>query len=163
MIEYENPWFRVLRKDKYLFVDEPGAKSGAAVMPIVGENIWLLEMLRPAQGGLTTLEIPRGYGDFSETSAECALRELKEETGLIASHAQLILLGKVRPNTAILTSCVDIFAVVMPADASPGSRDQEAERVVEIPLSQLPKLLAQGSIQDSFTLAALSYYWASLD
>ncbi|WP_447044897.1 NUDIX hydrolase [Vreelandella sp. H-I2] len=161
-IEYQNPWFRVLRNGSFHYVDEPGAHAGAAVLPLVGDTVWLLEMRRPAQQGAITWEIPRGYGEASETSLDCALRELQEETGLVAQQTQLTRLGKMRPNTAILSSCVDIYMAELPAGTMPVQRDQEAERIVKIPLELLPLQLAQGKLEDSFTLAALSFYWAAL-
>lgn len=161
-IEYQNPWFRVLRNGAFHYVDEPGAHAGAAVLPLVGDTVWLLEMRRPAQQGVTTWEIPRGYGEAHETSQQCALRELREETGLVAEPAQLTWLGKMRPNTAILTSCIDIYLAELPVDSQTHMRDQEAERIVKIPLEQLPLQLAQGKLEDSFTLAALIFYWAVL-
>ncbi len=161
-IEYQNPWFRVLRNGAFHYVHEPGAHAGAAVLPLVGDTVWLLEMRRPAQQGVATWEIPRGYGEAHETSQQCALRELREETGLVAEPAQLTWLGKMRPNTAILTSCIDIYLAELPVDSQTHMRDQEAERIVKIPLEQLPLQLAQGKLEDSFTLAALIFYWAVL-
>jgi ADP-ribose pyrophosphatase len=161
-IEYQNPWFRVVREGAYHYVDEPGAQAGAAILPLVGDTVWLLEMRRPAQQGAVTWEIPRGYGEAHETSQQCALRELREETGLLAEPAQLTRLGKVRPNTAILTSCIDIYLAKLPSNHPPHSRDREAERIVKIPIKALPRELAQGKLEDSFTLAALSFYWATL-
>lgn len=160
-IDYQNPWFRVLRDGDFFYVDEPNAKAGAAVLPVVEDTVWLLEMRRPAQQGAITLEIPRGYGDVGETSLSCALRELKEETGLVAGQERLSLLGKMRPNSAILSSCIDIYLARLPADIEIVLRDQEAIRIVKIPLDLLPQQLAQGRIEDSFTLAALSFYWAT--
>ncbi|MDN7131962.1 NUDIX hydrolase [Halomonas sp. MC140] len=162
MIEYENPWFRVLRDGNFFFVDEPGARSGAAVLPVVGDTLWLLEMRRPAQKGAVTWEIPRGYGEVAETSLECAQRELEEETGLVADLSQLTWLGKVRPNTAILGSCIDIYLARLPADTVSAARDHEAESIVKIHMEMIPLLLAQGKLEDSFTLAALTFYWAAL-
>ncbi|WP_422101646.1 NUDIX hydrolase [Vreelandella sp.] len=161
-IEYENPWFRVVRHGAFHYVDEPGAHAGAAVLPLVGDTVWLLEMHRPAQQGAITWEIPRGYGETHETSQQCALRELREETGLMAEPSQLTWLGKMRPNTAILSSCIDIYLAQLPADTSLCSRDHEAEGIVKLPLDLLPLQLAQGKLEDSFTLAALSFYWAAL-
>ncbi|KHJ49870.1 hypothetical protein PZ78_15945 [Vreelandella venusta] len=162
MIEYQNPWFRVVRNGDFFYVDEPRSGNGAAVLPIVGDEVWLLEMCRTAQGGQTTWEIPRGYGEVNETSAACALRELREETGLVADAAHLSWLGRVRPNTAILSSCIDLYVVALPPEAVAGNRDDEAERIVKVPLALLPLQMAQGKLEDGFTLAALSYYWATL-
>ncbi|CAM3838481.1 NUDIX hydrolase [Vreelandella rituensis] len=161
MVVYENPWFRVMREDGFHFVDEPTSKQGAAVLPLVGNSLWLLQMHRPAQKMAMTLEVPRGYAHEGETSRRCAARELQEEMGLSIDPRSLQYLGKVRPNTAIMTACIDLYVARFHGDVVVGQRDREASGLASIPLERLPIWLGEGHVQDGFTLAALSYYFAA--
>lgn len=155
MIEYENPWFRVVRQGRQHWVEEPDARNGAAVIALRGDHLILLEMRRPAQGGALTLEIPRGYGAGGETAQQAARRELCEETGHDAPLASFQPLGFVRPNTAMLSSRVALFAVKLPSDARPGPRDDEAGAVTELAIADLNARIRAGGIEDGFTLSAL--------
>ncbi|APX88932.1 hypothetical protein BV394_03640 [Brevirhabdus pacifica] len=155
MIEYENPWFRVIREGRQHWVEEPDARNGAAVIAMRGDRLILLEMHRPAQGGARTLEIPRGYGAEGETARQAARRELCEETGYDAPLASFQPLGFVRPNTAMLSSRVAVFAVTLAPDARPGPRDAEAGAVTDHATADLDALIRAGGIEDGFTLSAL--------
>jgi ADP-ribose pyrophosphatase len=157
MIVYENPWFKVIKQDNYHFVEELNAKTGAAVLAIRGDSILLLKMQRLSQGLETTLEIPRGYAEAGETSRECAIRELREETGYCVPHANLHLLGHIRPNTGLLTTRVALFFAQISESDVPSQRDNEAAALLSIKASEISSYLSSGQIEDSFTLAALCY------
>ena len=153
---YENPWFRVVQEGRFHWVVEDNAHNGAAVLARIGDDEFLLlKIQRQAHPGIQ-LEIPRGYGQPGETSQACACRELAEETGYQVSEDQLIRLGRIKPNSSILASSIDLYLANMDAHALPGSRDDEAREVVRIKLDQLRKMLLEGAIEDSFTLSALA-------
>lgn len=157
MIVYENPWFKVIKQESYHFVEERNAKTGAAILAIRGDSFLLLKMQRLSQGFETTLEIPRGYADEGETSQECAIRELKEETGFSLRAQNFQLLGHIRPNTGLLTTRVALYLAVIPDDSAPTSRDDEAKEMLFVKARDMGDYLRSGQIEDSFTLAALCY------
>jgi len=158
MIEYSNPWFRVVRQGHHHWIEEPGAQQGAAILPIIGDQVLLLKRRRMAQRGATTWEIPRGYAEPGESALACARRELAEEVGLHVDEADLVRLGSVRPNTAILASQVCLYLVAQPAGCLLHERDDEALALAWMPVSAIPEWMSAGKLEDSFTLAALAYY-----
>lgn len=156
---HENPWFRVLHEAPYYWVDEPKAANGAVIIALCEQQLVLVESIRPLHGGLL-LEAPRGYGEAGETSRDCACRELAEETGFHASPEQLLHLGQVRPNSAMLSSCVDVWLAQVSAVDQHSSHDDEVQSVRLLPLAELLPLLASGAISDGFTLSAIALYLA---
>ena len=158
---YENPWFRVVADNGYHWIEEDGASQGAAVLAIVDQHEALLvEVCRPAQGNRPALEIPRGYAEPGESSIVCACRELLEETGYRATPAQLTRLGRYRPNSAILSSGVDLYLARLTSQDAVGSHDHEVQAVHRVAIEQLLERLLQGELEDGFTLAALAYWQA---
>lgn len=157
---YSNPWFRVDKEENYHFIVENNADNGAAVLPLVnGTHCVLLRMRRKAHPGQDLLEIPRGYGEAGESSADCARRELLEETGLAVAPEQLEHLGRYKPNSAILTSTVDIYLARLDSAVATQKPDEEALGTTLVSLDQLQQLVQKGAIEDGFTLAALAFYF----
>ena len=158
---YKNPWFKVIKQGQYHFIEEENADNGAVVLPFIADNLLLIEVYRPAHQSYF-LEAPRGYGKGSEDSLMTALRELEEETGYLAPVDAFKRLGSVRPNTAILTSCIDVYMVrldkAMQISGQPSNK--ETHHLRYFPINEISQMLTAGSIQDGFTISALALYWA---
>src|SRR6266404_2282272 len=71
-------------------IRHPGAS--AIVAMDADQNVTLIRQFRHAAGGFIW-EIPAGVLQPNESPADCAARELTEETGLVA--AELVSLGKI--------------------------------------------------------------------
>ncbi len=157
--QYENPWFKVVRDGRFHYVVENRADNGAAVLALVdGSEFLLLRVKRAAHADIQR-EIPRGYGEPGETSRACARRELAEETGYLVDESQLTLLGRLKPNSAILASTIDLYLAQVNSGDLTEQRDDEAVAVERVSLADMRSLLRVGEIQDSFTLAALAHYF----
>lgn len=154
---YANRWFRVVRDGAFHFVEESAPSNSAAVLvrltgPGADMGRFVLENhLRPA-AGKTCLEIPRGGGRPGESAAQCAAREVREETGYILKPGQLIRLGAVRANTAILAGPVHLFYGT--ASLRVTDTDGEVDRLVLLTADELIEHIGTGVIDDGFTLAA---------
>ncbi|TDQ59237.1 ADP-ribose pyrophosphatase, partial [Phaeovulum veldkampii DSM 11550] len=155
--EYENPWFRVRRAGRWYWVEQAQPVPGAAVLPVTRQGLIIQRHRRVAQGRAETLEIPRGLCEPGETEAQCAARELAEETGLVIAPGALLPLGYCRPDTGLLAARVALFlADLGNLPDLPQAGDGEAEGILRIPPPDLSRWLAEGRIEDSFALAAIA-------
>lgn len=158
---YENPWFKVVAQDGFHWVEETNARQGAAVLCIVDDrDVLLVQVRRRAQNSELALEIPRGYANQGETSADCGRRELFEETGFKVDAGRFQELGRCLPNSAILATTVTLYLATATSQDRISDHDDEVEGVVQLPLAQVRELMLSGKLQDGFTLAALAYYQA---
>jgi len=158
-VVYENPWFKVIKEGNYHFIKENGADNGAVILAKIAGKFVCVKIKRRAHD-LVSLEFPRGSGEGGETSAACAARELREETGYRVDAADLTRLGTVRPNTAILASAIPVY--LLESDrAHPGKPEgDEVSDIVYVAEEDLPGLIATGQLTDGISLAALALYWA---
>lgn len=106
-----------------------------------------------------TLEIPGGIMDGEDRDPMWAAeRELFEETGYKAQ--ELILIGKHHPNPALQdNTCYTYLALNAKQIASP-SFDKEGYEQIDVclmPLSAIPKLIADGDITHGTVITAFYY------
>lgn len=155
---YENPWFQVEQDGQWHYVNEKNSDNGAVVLCYVGNDLVLVTVPRAAHGA-ELLEAPRGYGNPGEQAIQAAARELFEETGY--QSKALEFLGTVKPNTAILTTNVNVFRCHLPANTQPVQHTStaadfnEISKVERVSPPQLAKYIANGRLSCGITLAAL--------
>jgi ADP-ribose pyrophosphatase len=133
--------------------------GGAGVLPVHDDGtVSLIRQLRPAVDEIM-LEIPAGRLAPGEPPAECAIRELQEETGL--SGGKLIPLGRIHSSPGVFDEIVHLFAVTgfIQGEADPEA-DEEIE-VVRLKLQDALDMASNGRISDAKTLAAL-FRWELL-
>jgi ADP-ribose pyrophosphatase len=134
----------------YQVIRHPG---GAGVLPVHADgSISLIRQLRPAVAAVM-LEIPAGRLGPAELPAECARRELREETGITA--AELIPLGTICSSPGVFDEVIHLFAA---SGISQGTAQPEADEEIELlrlPLAEALQMAADGRISDAKTLAAL--------
>ena len=135
----------------------PGA---SAVVPFLSgpmgdePQVLLLRQYRYAAGGYL-YEIPAGRLDEGETPMQCAVRELKEETGCSADH--------IEPMTSILTTpgfTDEVIHLFMATGLTHGEPNREADEFVEIVIMRLSEALeriSSGEMTDSKTILALLF------
>jgi|SRR5690554_4890025 len=153
-IVYQNPWFEVVQDGKWHYVHEPDARNGAVIVAQQGERYILVRVLRQAH--CTRLpELPRGYGAQGESALVAAARELREETGYDVALDQFERVGEVRPNTAVLSSTLQVFSCTIPTTQQPVDRDDEVAEVMLLSAAELNTLISAGEISCGITLAAL--------
>ena len=98
--------------ENYLVV-EPKIKnengiSGIAILPVKDNRFGLVKVYRHHVAG-NGWEVPRGFIDEKESSEDAAIRELKEETGLICEKHNLKALGTITPEPGIISAKVNLY------------------------------------------------------
>lgn len=127
--------------------------GGAGVLPVHYDGtISLIRQLRPAVDAWL-LEIPAGRLNPGEFPADCAGRELLEETGMVAE--KLVSLGTVHSSPGVFDEIVHLFAAtgISQGQAQP-EIDEEIE-VVRLPIADVFSMALDGRISDAKTLVAL--------
>ncbi|MDF9388938.1 NUDIX hydrolase [Vibrio sp. B1-2] len=130
----------------------PGA---AVILPITEQgDIILINQFRPSLKKWL-LELPAGTLEKGELPAECAHRELEEETGYSAS--ELITLGQVTPLAGFCDEIQHLFvAKQLSRTARLSCDDDEVIEVVTLSIQELEQKIITGQITDSKTIACLS-------
>lgn len=156
-----------LDRDRVRFPDGTSAPfdivrhSGAsAVVPFMNDpegdepQILLLRQYRYAAGGYI-YEIPAGRLDEGETPLQCAVRELKEETGCTAERME--------PLTSMFTTpgfTDEVIHLFMATGLTHGESNREADEfadVVIMRLSEALELIHTGKIIDGKTMTGILF------
>jgi ADP-ribose pyrophosphatase len=130
------------------------AHPGAVVLVPLDEegSIWFVRQYRYAAGG-RLLEVPAGTLEPGEDPESCALRELREETGMSAETIQKI--GGFYPVPGYSTEYLHIYlATGLTPDPLPGDEDEDIT-VERIPAQEAYALAESGQFNDAKTIAAL--------
>jgi ADP-ribose pyrophosphatase len=135
----------------------PGA---SAVVPFLSDpagadpEVLLIRQYRYASGGYL-YEIPAGRLDPGEDPADCARRELQEETGCTAHQVERL--------TTIFTTpgfCDEQIHLFMAVGLTRGEHAREKDEFLEVetlPLSRALAMVERGEIRDSKTVVGLLY------
>jgi ADP-ribose pyrophosphatase len=135
----------------------PGA---SAVVPFLSDpagedpQVLLIKQYRHAVGGWL-YEIPAGRLDAGEDPADCARRELEEETGCTAERVERL--------TTIFTTpgfCDERIHLFLADGLTMGEHRREPDEFLEIervPLSRALAMIEGGDIQDAKTIVGLLY------
>ncbi len=133
-------------------VKHPGA---VAVVPIIDGDVILIEQYRAPAEALM-LEIPAGkIDDPGHDHTDTARRELEEETGYTATR--LTWLTELWTTVGFSDERITIFMAEGLANGhrSPVGAEEEAARIVRMPLDEAVAQVTAGSIVDAKTIAGI--------
>lgn len=102
---FESRFLRLVKRGRWEYAERTGTRTAAMIVAVTDQgNLLLVEQPRPAMGG-PVIELPAGLvGDEAwlsgENAADCARRELIEETGYEASVIEPLMAGASSPGMA---------------------------------------------------------------
>lgn len=115
-------------------------------------NIYLVKQYRYPFSAVT-VEIPAGKLDFGETPLEGAIRELREETGIVAGKYQYI--GKLYTSPAIIDEVIHMYLATDLRFEKQSPDEDEFVEVFKINLNECVNQIMAGEIPDAKTQAAV--------
>jgi ADP-ribose pyrophosphatase len=131
-------------------IRHPGA---AAVVPFLSpDEVLLIRQYRHAAGGMI-LEVPAGKLDPGESPADCAVRELAEETGRQAGRVED--LGWIFTTPGFTDERIHLFAAF---DLTPVPRRPEDDEIIDLvpmSLADAVESVWNGEIRDAKSALAL--------
>jgi len=123
------------------------------------DNMLLVEQFRkPVEKEL--LEIPAGGIDPGEDPVTTVRREMQEETGYLPRKVER--LGGFYSTPGY---CTEYLHLYLATDLTPNplyAEDTESIKLTRVPISQIPSLIASGSICDAKSIAGLLTYSSPL-
>lgn len=156
---YDNPWINVTEFD---VINPSGGKGiygkvhfknlAIGVLPLDDQlNTWLVGQFRFVLDQYSW-ELPEGGGPVGVDPLESAKRELLEETGLLADEWTPLL------QMHLSNSVTDELAIIYLArNLSQGTAEPEETeelQVIKLPFEELYRMVENGTVTDSLTVAA---------
>jgi ADP-ribose pyrophosphatase len=157
---YDNPWIGVT---EYQVINPGGGKGiygkihykslAIGILPLDEQgNTWLVGQWRFPLDAYSW-EIPEGGGDLSLEPVESAKRELKEETGLVAT--EWIPIQEMHLSNSVSDEKAIIFLArhLEQQDAMPEESEQLVVR--KLPFEEACRMVENGMITDSMSVAGI--------
>lgn len=127
--------------------------GGVCVAALTDEgNLLFVRQFRYPYGRVL-LELPAGKLEKGEDPLSAGMRELEEECGVVAE--KVFPMGTVYPTVAYCTEIIHLFLAQGLSKTHQHLDDGEFLSVEEIPLKEAVKLVMNGEISDSKTVALI--------
>ena len=132
------------------FVHHPGGSAVVAVDK--KKRVCLLRHYRPVADSWLW-ELPAGKRDNEEDPMETALRELREEAGMIAGQWQS--LGSIYSSPGVFTEVIHLYLATGLTDVGNQPDEDELFEIHWLPLEKAAAMATDGEITDAKTIIAL--------
>ncbi len=159
-VKYKNNWIEVIHRN---VLNPSGGKGiygtvhfkniAVGIVPIdTNGHIYLVGQYRfPIEA--YSWEIPEGGCPEGEEILDCAKRELKEETGLIADNWQLI--SKLHTSNSVCDEVAYIFMAESLQETESEPEETESLKIKKISLQEALDLVMKNEITDSMSVAGI--------
>jgi len=161
-LEYNGKRFqvykRVYEKDGLEYIrDVAKSRPGSIILPVdENDNIIFVKQYREVLES-ETLELPAGLVEIGEDPKDTALRELEEETGIVASSIEHLI--SFYPSCGMTDEKIHIY---LAKDFKNGNThfdvDEEITGIVKIPLLECYKKQEEGYFEHASTNIAIMMY-----
>ena len=129
-------------------------KGAAAVIPIFSDGTTVLVRQHRVAVDRITLEIPAGKLDSAEEDPlVCAIRELREETGLSANR--MTFLTRLLTTPGFSSEQISIYLAEELTEGETHPDPDEILRTVRMPIDEAIALVCAGEIRDGKTVCGL--------
>lgn len=158
---YENPWISI-REDQ---VVRPNGSEG--IYGVVSMRNKAVGVVPLHEDGTVTLvgqwrytmeeyswEIPEGGCPEGESPMECARRELREETGLVAASIEP-LGGELHLSNSVTDERGYLFVATGLTQSESSPDETEELHIRCVPLAELVEMVVRGEINDALTVMAV--------
>ncbi|GAB3811566.1 NUDIX hydrolase [Micromonospora zhanjiangensis] len=158
---YASPWVQV---EEHAVIDVDGRPGmynvlrygdGVSVLAVSGDDFYLIREYKYAIGR-RIMQLPSGGVDKGEEPLHAAMRELLEETGLIADA--WTPLGLVYPYPTNIPSAVHLFVAF---DARPVQPPEPGIELLRTPRSAVRRLIAENQVTHAASLVCLLTHLSS--
>lgn len=133
-------------------------KGAAAIIPVLDDG--RIIMVRQWRNAIDkfSLEIPAGGKDtVEESTLDCAIRELEEETGYKSDDVEFLI--TIVPAIAYSGETIDIY-VAHNLQKSEQNLDEDEDIEIEIyEVEELVRMILNNEINDSKTISAIMTYY----
>jgi 8-oxo-dGTP pyrophosphatase MutT (NUDIX family) len=159
-VTYDNAWISVEHMDVINPSGNPGIYGkvhfknlAVGVIPLDEElNTWIVGQYRfPLD--IYSWEIPEGGAPSGEDTLTCAQRELKEETGLVASVWKELITLYTSNSVSDEKAVIYVARKLSMGIAEP--EDTEDLQVRKLPFEELFQMTLRGEITDAMSVAAI--------
>jgi ADP-ribose pyrophosphatase len=134
-------------------VIHPGAVAIVPLLP--GGDVIMIRQYRHA-AGTVLYELPAGTLAPGESAADCARRELAEETGYEAERLSLLFSTYLSPGSGYSSEIIHIFAASgLRRGAAAAPDEDERLETVTLPLSEAVAMVGRGEVQNAAAICGL--------
>jgi ADP-ribose pyrophosphatase YjhB (NUDIX family) len=137
-------------------------RPACAVVPLTDDSkiLMIYHYRHPIQ--MAIWDIPGGFVEGDETEAECALRELREETGHSARSVELLV--EFNPEPAFSNHSISLFlATGIEADPQAARHENEIREIGLFSLAEARKMIQDGRARSSWTVVGVLACLVMLD
>ncbi len=128
-------------------------KGAVAIVPYCQDGSVILVRQYRHPVGEVLLEIPAGLIYADETAAQCAMRELKEETGAITEDVHKLAEFYTSPGYS--NEKLHLFLAMVKSEYLAEPQEDELLEVEHVGLSQALQMIPEGQIRDGKTIVGL--------